>query len=204
MDMRAARGRPANLSGPPLVESLLAAWAGAYQIGIAIFDGAGTLVWCNPSATKLLNGRLGLAEGPSNVLTVRDRKANAPLAAFVAETGHQTAAGIFCLENGPADLVVCGEHFVTPWGEGYVGLRIYTTDDIRRFPLADLSAKYNLTTAEQRVLNDLLTGSKADEIAEAREISVETVRTHVRRLYAKMNVSSREGLFFTALQYRAP
>ena len=204
MDMRAARGRPANLSGPPLVESLLAAWAGAYQIGIAIFDGDGGLVWSNPAATKLLNGRLGLAEGPSNVLTIRDRKANAPLAAFVAQTGHQTAAGIFCLENGPDDLVVCGEHFVTPWGESYVGLRIYTTNDIRRFPLADLGARYNLTSAEQRVLNDLLTGSKADEIAEAREISVETVRTHVRRLYAKMNVSSREGLFFTALQYRAP
>ena len=203
--MRVARGRrPANLSGAGLVEALLAAWAGAYQIGVAVFEAGGALVWCNPAATKLLNGRLGFAEGPTGGLVVRDRKANAPFAAFVAETSHHTVAEVFCLDNGPDDVVICGEHFVSPWGENYVGLRIYTTEDIRRFPLADLGIKYSLTSAEQRILKDLLTGLKADDIAEAREISVETVRTHVRRLYAKMNVSSREGLFFTALQYRAP
>lgn len=55
----------------------------------------------------------------------------------------------------------------------------------RRARLEALNSRTRLTSAEQQVLERLVAGSTAEEIAQAQGVRVSTVRTHVRRLLEK-------------------
>lgn len=56
-------------------------------------------------------------------------------------------------------------------------------------------AQYGLTKTERKVVSMLAQGSTAAEISRANGGSLLTVRTHIKRIYAKMNVNSREKMF---------
>ena len=57
---------------------------------------------------------------------------------------------------------------------------------------ADLARLFGLTRAERSVLFHLLDGNVADIIAEKNCVTLDTVRTQIRSIYAKLDVSSRE------------
>lgn len=59
---------------------------------------------------------------------------------------------------------------------------------------ADLGDEYGLTAREQEVLTLLLDGRSSPRIQAELFISESTVRTHIRHIYAKMNVRSRQEL----------
>ena len=48
-----------------------------------------------------------------------------------------------------------------------------------------------LTERERQVLDQLANGYRYKEIADRLQLSIDTVRTHVRNLYDKLHVSSR-------------
>ena len=60
---------------------------------------------------------------------------------------------------------------------------------------AGLATAFGLTRTEQKVLNSIIQGCSVEEIAGALNNSVLTIRTHVKRLNAKLGVGSREQLF---------
>ena len=60
-----------------------------------------------------------------------------------------------------------------------------------RTPLSKKSQSKNLTPREQQILEKLAQGSLYKEIAWDLEIGVETVRTHLRSIYKKLQVRTR-------------
>jgi LuxR family maltose regulon positive regulatory protein len=58
-----------------------------------------------------------------------------------------------------------------------------------------IAEAFGLTSAELRVLKSLSAGETAQETAGDLKVSVDTVRTHIRRVYQKVGVNSREALF---------
>lgn len=52
-----------------------------------------------------------------------------------------------------------------------------------------------LTCAEKEVLRDLLTGTPAKRIATRRDVSVSTVRTQIKSIYGKLNVSKASQIY---------
>jgi DNA-binding CsgD family transcriptional regulator len=76
-----------------------------------------------------------------------------------------------------------------------VGLTLLRADDRFPFHLADLRSAFGFTHTEGRVAYHLLCGCTAEETAQELGVSLETVRTHIKRAYAKLGVSSREGFF---------
>lgn len=59
---------------------------------------------------------------------------------------------------------------------------------------ADLSVAFPVTRTEERIAKQLFEGLSVNEIAEETGTSIETVRTHIRRIYQKTGVASREKL----------
>ncbi len=53
---------------------------------------------------------------------------------------------------------------------------------------------YKLTATEIRIASSIASGHSPREVAMADDISYETVRTHLRNIYAKLGVNSRVGL----------
>lgn len=66
----------------------------------------------------------------------------------------------------------------------------------------DTGAIFGLTPAEDRLLKILMGGANAEDIADILGISIETVRTHLKRSYAKIGVANREQLFATMAAFR--
>ncbi|MCL5742611.1 MAG: response regulator transcription factor [Acidobacteria bacterium] len=60
-----------------------------------------------------------------------------------------------------------------------------------RRPTAVLAGEGKLTAREQEILQRLATGDRYKEIADRLQISVLTVRTHIRHIYEKLHVQSR-------------
>jgi DNA-binding CsgD family transcriptional regulator len=79
--------------------------------------------------------------------------------------------------------------------EHLVGLTLQRAGDTFQFRLADLREAFGFTQTEGRVAYHLMCGRTAEETAQHLGVSLETVRTHIKRGYAKLGVSSREAFF---------
>ena len=81
-----------------------------------------------------------------------------------------------------------------------VALTLRSTDQ-EDLLCADLSEPFGMTQGEQRIVERLLRGCSSQEIADAMGKSVLTVRTHIKRAYAKLSVTTREQLFARLLPF---
>ncbi len=61
-----------------------------------------------------------------------------------------------------------------------------------------------LTPSEGRIVEMLLAGAETGRIAQALDISIETLRTHLKHAYQKLGVRSRGELFAEALSFVGP
>ncbi len=68
--------------------------------------------------------------------------------------------------------------------------------------LVDLTKAFGLTPSEAHVVELLLGGHGPSKISEELNISVHTVRAHLRHCYDKLGVSSREELWQTLAPYQ--
>ena len=87
-----------------------------------------------------------------------------------------------------ARLVHAGQH------SSIFGLSLRRSDDECVERAAGLAKAFGLTASEEGVLQLLFQGATAQQAADRLKVSVETVRTHIRRLYQKVGVGSREAL----------
>lgn len=63
---------------------------------------------------------------------------------------------------------------------------------------------HTLTPSEGRVVEMLLNGLETGRIAQTLNVSNETLKTHLKHIYCKMNVKSRGELFAQALGFATP
>lgn len=63
---------------------------------------------------------------------------------------------------------------------------------------------HTLTPSEGRVVEMLLNGLETGRIAQLLNVSNETLKTHLKHIYCKMNVKSRGELFAQALGFATP
>lgn len=67
-----------------------------------------------------------------------------------------------------------------------------------------LSAAFGLTAAESALVQNMFLGMTAEGIALRMGVSINTMRTHIRNIYGKLSVSSREGMMNRLLPYVVP
>jgi DNA-binding NarL/FixJ family response regulator len=65
-------------------------------------------------------------------------------------------------------------------------------------PKPEPMLEFRLTKAEQEMLNLISRGFKYAEVATLKNISINTVHTHIRNIYAKLSVNSRSEAVFEA------
>ncbi len=70
--------------------------------------------------------------------------------------------------------------------------------------LAVLAEVGQLTRAEIRVIEMMMSGTETAAIAEALRISLETLRTHVKHAYRKLGVTTRGELFAAIANFLQP
>jgi len=133
------------------------------------------------------SGRLYVSLAFANAISVLDESG-----AEIARYGGTTASGVPV--DGPANMafddstrsLVFANHAPVSGNPNDFAL-----DEPTPSALALLAARVGLTPAETRTLSVLALGESNRQIARRLGVSIETVRTHVRRVLAKLSVRSR-------------
>lgn len=195
----AAEPKPAGADS--LAGALALKWADRDAQARLIVDDALHLIWTNPAARRHLKKGRDL-EARARQLATANHAHQAGLADFIA--GCDSSICTWCLpcEDGDGYLLFRATEIGATNGSRYFGLSFYRSGAGFTTHYADLDKVFQLTPAENRVLLRMVEGHTADEIARDLGVSVETTRSHIRQIYAKLNVTSREGLFYRVSPYR--
>jgi DNA-binding CsgD family transcriptional regulator len=146
-------------------------------------------IWVSAAAERMLSQ-------PDSILycngRLRPRSPNVDneLRAFVSEATN--AGATHCLTDSRT-----GQHMVlsTTRLNDLVAITLHRPEHSAPIRLVDLRQAFGLTDAEHSVAEHLMNGHTAEETAAQLGVGIETIRTHIKRTYAKLDVSSREALF---------
>lgn len=178
------------------VAGLVSSWLLVDGRNRMILTGAGRLVWSNRGADRYLNGGVDFHATREQV-RVADPHQCAAFDAFLASASSEMSAWFYRRPSGEGGLLLRAWRLATE-PETIVGLVFHSTgpDYVARW--ADFAQAFGLTPAENRMATGLLEGHSSDELAAMSNVGIGTVRTHIKRLYGKLGVSTR-GEFFRAL-----
>ena len=151
------------------------------QSGVLLLDPSGKILSLNQAARELLRSVEGLAAGDGMLTFTTLPSAEGDTLLQRRDGGPPLKVWVTPLSNGnPATshLVVT----LTPTA---------LTQEERKKILVE---RFNLTAAEIRLAEKVLEGCNATRAAQSLGVTIHTVRTYLKRLYAKTGVCSQAGL----------
>jgi DNA-binding CsgD family transcriptional regulator/PAS domain-containing protein len=190
----------------------LAATLSHIAVGFVCVDGRGRLLHANELATRMLaQGRgLVLRGGQLEAEDAADTAALRGLLAQAREPGCGMSRGLrIRRSSGAPDLSVR----VVPVAEAGVALGaprtaaiVYIRDPAQHGRVSESSLRelFRLTPAEARVAVRLVEGWRTKPIARHLGVSEETVRSHRKQIFAKVEVHSQPELSQRVLAFHAP
>ncbi len=156
------------------------------------------VLWSNAAALALVS-RHGPVSLNDNRLILAQRRHEDGLRAFLAGLREET--GVWVLSADEVWLVRA-ETIAPPDAPPAWLLTWQLVTQADRYLWADIGLHLRLTPSETRTVRSLMDGSTIEQTATRQGVSIQTARTHVRRIYAKLGVNNREQLFATVLPYR--
>jgi DNA-binding CsgD family transcriptional regulator len=150
------------------------------------------------SAVKVQEGKLCpisvahqrvLVEGLADLCSGRQRR---PVAFSISRVGQQ-----------PVSVVIISDDEKVKDNSGVYGsATVFISDpELRTAPSSEIiSQLFGLTPAEATVASALTTGLQPSKIARSLQLSIFTVRNHLKRLYSKTNTTNQHELLHLLLQ----
>lgn len=159
------------------------------------------ILWANNAAASLLDAGDGVRER-GGFLTTGKQGWDSELRGAVGRATSAVSAWSIPVNDGEEDQFVLQVRKVSDMEPAAYGISFYGTGEGLRAAYLPLDRIFQLTAAEHRTLLDLLDGHEAIAIARFRKLSVETVRSHIRHIYMKLNVRTREAMFHKLRGYQ--
>jgi DNA-binding CsgD family transcriptional regulator len=149
--------------------------------------------WVSPAADAVM-GQIGSLLIRNGHVRTRENRFDRQLRELIEGAGDEIA--IQCIHDPRTSehVVLTAQRLSAP-SDHLVGLTLQRACENFVFRLADLHEAFGFTRTEGRVAYHLMCGRTAEETANHLQVSLETVRTHIKRGYAKLGVSSREAFF---------
>lgn len=183
-------------NGTAIIDQLINAWARLdHHVGMLV-DRKGKLISCSENTHQALTagGCLILSRGIVSPL-------NANLSGDFEN--------LLSVENGQMRILLFPAVPDKQWllrataiNDHFLCLILKDLSEEERVHLADVSAAFGLTKTEAHICEDLYNGLSPQKIAQGRNISIHTVRAHMRRCYDKIRVTSREELWHILNKYQ--
>jgi len=156
------------------------------------------ICWANAAASEMLR-QAGVLRHTAPI-EIGDHACRKKLLQLVA-ISTSSPKTLHVLSEGGDALLFTAIHLGEGEQQRLTGLTVRCTN--RPVPLDGtiLATAFHLTTAEQRVVELLTAGKTAEDVAAQLGVCLSTVRAHVRHVYDKLGVGSREAMFQRALQF---
>jgi DNA-binding CsgD family transcriptional regulator len=169
-------------------------------------DGEGRILWRNEPAQAELSEGIELVERAGR-LKARSRDVDRALQAAIRWASTVNVG--FAVERGAVPILPKPAHDQPAkmlWVTADAGLIEVAVND-RALPdskLALAAVVYGLSPAQARVARGVVAGQELPALADEMEISLNTARTHLRRLFDKVGVRNQTALVRALLTVSAP
>lgn len=181
------------------VAALLATWLDKDRQAKFLIDDQMHVLWQNRAGLVWLRDRHAPLKLAAGRLAANDSSLRARLAAAVDKCqANDDRAGLTVAikeQGAEHDWLLCLRHVGPLGGRSTLELAIRHLNSDQAHDLVGLRDAFQLTASEEAILAQMVKGNTVEVIASGTGSSRETVRTHVRRAYSKMGVSSREEMF---------
>lgn len=173
------------------VETMLLTWLDADESARLIVDDQLKISWANGTARRWLSER-------SPIAAIKERlclgDSTLILRALLTRAAVKPEGTCVPIANGTDHLIICARRVGAQRLRSMFGIHVRRTDQPPMEVPVGVAEAFRLTASEVRVLEQLCRGVTAQEAAVELGLSVETIRTHIKRLYQKVGVASREAL----------
>lgn len=156
-----------------------------------------SVLWCNDAALALLAERDHFCLR-ADKLACTDPAQEPAFRAFVERDGADVGSWV---SRGDGAMLIVARELIAG-SELRLGLTFHSTAAEAAYVWADFGGVMGLTASEARIAQKLMEGGRADAIAVDVGCCLETVRTHIRRIYNKLGIRSREELFSRLSPFR--
>jgi DNA-binding CsgD family transcriptional regulator len=175
------------------VDHMVADWIAGDSRARLVVDGNLTAHWVSASAETLMSASNSLFRLNGRMLP-RDVRLQGEFRSFVNRATDDVSDQCISDSETGEQMLVTATRLRGPW-DHLVGVTLQPAGDNFRLRLADLRQAFKFTPREALIAYHLFCGHTADQTADELNVSLDTVRTHIKRAYAKLGVSSREGFF---------
>lgn len=185
------------------VDDLALKWLALDTHARMIVDQRLGIRWTNDEAARELGRRRDI-ESDTGMLRTINRGLQRQLQDFVGTCTSKLASWNLPRGDGDGHLIIRAQRLsVDDMAAGCTyGLLFFGTGRDFEPQYANLDKVFSLTASEHRVLLAMIGGHDAIAAATLLDVSIETVRSHIRNIYSKIGVASREALFFKLRPYR--
>lgn len=161
-----------------------------YQDDVAtlVIDDNGNVVWRSPAAATLMTGESPIIERFGRI-TGADRRAQKCLSDNMAKAWAGESVCQFVDSDLEKSFLLRVRSMIA---EGVQALVVTIRDFDAPPSLPRFGVLFGLSAMESSILDDIVEGKSAERIAEGRGVSILTVRTHIKHMYGKMGVRSKE------------
>jgi DNA-binding CsgD family transcriptional regulator len=159
-----------------------------------------TILWTNARARTILADQRDIHSRDQTFAAIAPEHQQ-ELHDFLASSGSSLASWSMPRSDGDGRLIFRAQRLEDS-ASSVIMVSFFGSGSDFQSVYADLDRVFKLTKAQLGTLLDLLGGHDADTIAQLRNVSVETVRTHIRIIYSKIGVNSREALFHILQPFR--
>lgn len=201
-----AAERSAGLDRIGVGRAVLAEALNGVADAVAVLNGLGQVLYQNPAAVRLFERCRSLIIGPDKVLQLADAAAAEQFARFLGadaveedELEHiavrcpQSCAVLISLQPIPQ---TCAEML----GGCFIAWLKEQPEQMRALP--SLLSNFRLTPAELRLVEALAAGQTLKQYAKDKQISYETARSHIRRVFEKFGVKRQAELVLAIMQMK--
>jgi DNA-binding CsgD family transcriptional regulator len=170
---------------------MLLTWLDADESARLIVDDQLRISWANGTARRWISERFPIA-------AVKERlclgDSTLMLRALLTRAALKPEGTCIPVANGTTHLIICARRIGAHGARSMFGIHVRRTDRPPVEAPVGVAEAFRLTASEVRVLEQLCRGATAQETAVELSLSLETIRTHIKRLYQKVGVGSREAL----------
>jgi DNA-binding CsgD family transcriptional regulator len=173
---------------------ILSGWLSSGRHARVVCDGQQKVLWQNDKFETLAS-RTGRVVITYDRLNFANKNDQALVTDFIASSDKDDFAfWVNDKEGHPVISVQCQRISAIP-GIQFFGFRLALNDDNLSADHKGFEAYFNLTRQEAIICRLMIQGKTVPEIVQIYGKSQDTIRFHVRNIYRKMNISSREELF---------
>lgn len=168
-------------------------WAERDDRARIVLDSDLVVFWINSAALRMA-GMTKLFDISQDRLRIRDIRWASAFRSFVRSSS--ATISMLYIPRPSDDHIMCSAlNLETGHPTGMTGLTFRCMTDPLSLDGGALEAAFHLTSAELRVVVALFKGRTAEEASIDLRVSVGTIRAHIRHIYGKLDVASREAMF---------